>query len=80
MIYDRFGDTVTLVRAGTVEDVTALDKRKPDKQDRENVKNGGYVVVKQDDGQERLYHTAFLRADDGFKEIAGEIRRLGIMD
>lgn len=78
MIYGRFGDPVTILRAGTLEDVKTLDKRKPDKQDQENVANRGYVVIRQDDGKERLYHLAYLRADNGFAEIAEEMRKLGI--
>jgi hypothetical protein len=44
-IYGRFGDVVTIVRMGTLEDVKTLNGRKPDKQDREAVENGSYVVV-----------------------------------
>ena len=75
-IYGRFGDTVTLVRKGTLEDVQGLDRRKPDKKDREAVTAGSYVVVRQDDGKERLYHQAFLRADDGAQEISKAIEAL----
>ena len=73
MIYGRFGDPVDIVRRGTLEDVKTLDKRRPDKHDRENVERGGYVVVRQDDGAEVLYHLAFLRADDGIAEIDAAI-------
>jgi hypothetical protein len=76
MIYGRFGDVVTIVRVGTLEDVSKLDGRKPDKQDRENVKNGGYVVVRFDDGSEQLCHQAFLRADEGQREISRAIESL----
>jgi hypothetical protein len=69
VIYGRFGDEVTVVRRGTLADVKALDNRKPDKRDRDIVELGGYVVVRQDDGVERLYHLAFLRADGGIAEI-----------
>jgi hypothetical protein len=69
MIYGRFGDAVTIVRMGTLDDVKTIDGRKPDKQDREAVEIGSYVVVRQDNGKERLYHLAFLRADGGSKEI-----------
>lgn len=77
MIYGRFGDAVTIVRVGTLEDVTKLDGRKPDKHDRENVKNGGYVVVRFADGTEQLYHQAFLRADEGQQEISRAIEAIG---
>lgn len=81
-IYGRFGDKIEIVRLGTLDDVRDLDRarggkpRKIDKADREAVKNGSYVVVRQDDGSERLYHQAFLRADDGSREITAAIRAL----
>lgn len=78
MIYGRFGNPITILRAGTLEDVKQLDKRKPDKHDRANVKHGGYVVVRDERGKERLYHLAFMRADDGFAEIAKAMREVGI--
>lgn len=80
MIYGRFGDPVQILRAGTLEDVKTLDKRVPDKADHENIKNKGYVVVRDETNKERLYHLAYLRADDGFKEVADEMRRLGILE
>lgn len=75
MIYGRFGQPVTIVRIGTLQDVIDLDNRKPDQQDKEAVELGSYVVVK--DGEKlRLYHQAFLRADGGAKEIAKTIAGL----
>src|SRR5271165_1030473 len=44
-IYGRTGQVVTILRVGTLEDVKKLDGRRPDKQDKHNVKYGGYVVV-----------------------------------
>lgn len=74
-IYGRFGDTVTIVRMGTLDDVKSLDRRKPDQQDRDAVKAGSYVVTKhEDDGAERLHHLAFLRADGGLPEIMNAVR------
>ncbi len=73
-IYGRFGDKVKIVRIGTLEDVKKLDGRKPDKQDREAVKTGSYVVVEQDDGRKRLYHLAYIRADNGAREVSDVIR------
>lgn len=73
-IYGRTGDKVRIVRLGTLADVKKLDRRKPDANDREAVKNDSYVVVQQEDGSERLYHQAFLRADDGSREITAAIR------
>lgn len=75
-IYGRFGDEVTIVRVGTLEDVKALDQRKPDQQDRDAVKNGSYVVTKHEGGEERLHHLAFLRADDGIREIMDAVRAI----
>lgn len=75
-IYGRCGQVVTIKRMGKLEDVRALDGRKPDKQDRQAVDDGCYVVV-DDEGKERLYHQAFLRADDGAREIGAAIEALG---
>lgn len=76
-IYGRVGQVVTIVRRGTLEDVRALDGRKPDKIDREAVDNGSYVVVRDGD-KDRLYHQAFLRADDGGREIERAINALTV--
>ena len=76
MIYGRFGDPVTIKRVATLEDVKLLDGRKPDKQDRDAIEKGSYVVVAEDDGAERLYHLAYLRADDGSREITAAIEAL----
>jgi len=59
----------TVLRYGTLADVKTLDNRKPDQIDKDAVDNGSYVVIRQDDGQERLYHLAYLRADNGLAEI-----------
>jgi len=69
VIYGRCGQPITVLRRGTLADVKNLDGRKPDKQDREAVRNGSYVVVL-DDGKERLYHQCYMRADGGSREIA----------
>ena len=68
-IYGRFGDEVTIVRRGELADVEALDHRKPDDQDRRLAEAGSYVVVRRSDGEEILYHIAYLRADGGAAEI-----------
>jgi hypothetical protein len=73
MVYGRVGQRVTIQRLGTLADVRQLDKRKPDKQDRDAVKLNAYVVVSEDDGTLRLYHVAFLRADNGAREIGAII-------
>lgn len=75
MIYGRTGNEVKILRRGTLDDVTKLDGRKPDKQDREAIKLDAYFVV-ECFGQERLYHLAFIRADGGAKEIDDEIERV----
>lgn len=81
-IYGRFGGEVRVLRMGTLEDVTALDKRKPDKVDREAVRNGSYVVVEFTDDKPRerkqqLYHLAYLRADGALPEIMAAVRAAG---
>jgi hypothetical protein len=73
MIYGRFGGTVTIIRTAVLADVQKLDGRKPDKQDREALENGSYVVVRDEDGKERLYHQAYLHADGGCREISEAI-------
>lgn len=59
-----------LVRYATLEDVRELEGRPPDSQDLAAVEAGGYVVVRDAGGTERLYHQAYLRADGGAREIA----------
>lgn len=76
-IYGRVGQRVTIKRMGTLEDVRQLDQRRPDKIDREAIRNGSYVVVL-DGSLERLYHLAFLRADGGSLEITKAIEALGV--
>lgn len=80
MIYGRFGDPVRILRTAVLEDVKRLEGRRPDRQDREAIKNGSYVVVagadvpgQRGDPAERLYHQAFLRADRGAVEIGEAI-------
>ena len=73
MIYSRFGEECKITRVAKLADVSKLDNRKPDKQDRDALKNGSYVVVQFSDGKERLYHQAFLRADRGSLEITEAI-------
>lgn len=80
MIYGRFGDEVQILREGTIEDVKTLDKRKPDKQDRDCLESCSYVVVLDSWGFERLYHLGFLRADGGFTEVVEAMRKVGIQN
>lgn len=75
MIYGRFGDTVTIVRVATLEDVK-VHHGEPDKIDRDALEDGSYVIVKQDDGKERLYHLTYLRATRGYAEIADTISEI----
>jgi hypothetical protein len=74
MIYGRAGQRVVIQRLGTLADVKKLDKRKPDAQDREALKLNAYVVTSDaDDGELRLHHIAFLRADNGSLEISAVV-------
>jgi hypothetical protein len=74
MIYGRFGEQVTIVRRAVLRDVVDLDKRKPDAGDKRALKAGQYVVTKSsDDGEERLAHVSFMRADRGILEIVEAI-------
>lgn len=76
MIYGRFGDEVKLLRMGTLADVKILDGRTPDKIDKAAIESKSYVVVVQNNGEERLYHLAFLRASNGSPEISAAIEKL----
>ena len=82
MVYGRFGGEIEIVREGTLADVRKLDGRKPDKQDRDAIELGSYVIWRHagdgPGGQEHLAHVAYLRADDGFKEIVDAMRAAGI--
>jgi hypothetical protein len=80
MIYGRFGDAVTVLRWGTLEDVRKLDGREPDQTDRAVIKGESYVVVQQSDGKERLYHLAFLSADGAWPEIEKALDALSERD
>lgn len=75
-VYGRTGDVVIIKRLASLEDIEKLEGRAPDAQDLEAMENGSYVVVTQDDGAERLYHQAFLRATNGSVEIGEVVDRL----
>lgn len=75
-VYGRVGQRVVIQRLATLADVQKLDNRKPDKRDRERIKQHCLVVVtdtmlQAETGGDalRLYDIAFLRADDGAREI-----------
>lgn len=73
MIYGRWHstqdpDAVTILRIATIGDVKKLERPRPNKTAKEAIERGSYVVVLED-GKERLYHQALLRADDGAREI-----------
>jgi hypothetical protein len=76
VIYGPTGDVVTIARRAVLADVQLLAGRKPDKQDRECLANDSYIVVRQDDGKERLFLLAYLRADGGSLEITAAIDAL----
>jgi hypothetical protein len=77
MIYGRAGTQVVIQRIAVLADVKALDLRKPDKQDRDAIANGSYVVVTDIANDKlRLYHLAFLRADNGSAEITAVLEAM----
>lgn len=78
MIYGRSGLEVKIVRIATLDDIKTLEKRNPDTQDFEALKSGSYMIVSFEDGSERVYHQAFLRADGGSKEISDKINSINI--
>ena len=73
MIYGQFGNPVVIQRIAKLEDIKALDGRKPDKQDRLALENDSYVVVSDEKGKLRLYHQGNLRADAGSVEISAVV-------
>ena len=75
-IYGRWGNVVTVERYAVLADVKRLDGRKPDKQDLAALEAGSYVVVRDEGGKERLYHQAYLRADDGAREIGAILAKV----
>lgn len=72
MIYARFGEPITVVRYATKADVLALDPPF-DAEAQKNLKHKSWVVIRFEDGSERISHLAYLRADDGLKEILAVI-------
>lgn len=76
MIYGRFGNKLAIKRLAVLADVERLDDRKPDQVDRHAIENGSYLVCIDEDGRERLYHQAFMRADGGAAEIARAVEAL----
>jgi len=77
MIFGRCGQPVTILRLAQLGDIVRLEGRRPDKQDREALKAGSYVVV-DDAGKDRLYHHAYLRADRGSVEIGEALRNVDL--
>jgi hypothetical protein len=78
-IYGRTGDPVTIKRVGVLADVQKLDNREPDIRDIGCLEHGSYVVV-DSHGKYRLYHQAFLRADNGSREITDAIEKVTFHD
>jgi len=74
---EEFPNVLTVERVATLDDVKKLEGRRPDATDRKAVQLGSYVVMKAQDGsragKEELYHIAYLKADDGWKEISAAI-------
>jgi hypothetical protein len=78
-IYGRFGDPVTLLRFGTLADVTVMEKHQPDYRDRWHIAHGSYLVVlHEDDGSKALTHECYLRADGGAPEIGAAMARFQV--
>lgn len=84
-IYGAFHSTdhpeiLTMVRAGTLDDVKKLEGRRPDAADRVNVRAGSYVVVRDQSGAERLYHVGRLKADGGQREVSKALEAIGVAE
>lgn len=71
-IYARFGEVVTVLRYATPVDVKRLDPPY-DKEAKKNLANQSWVVVRFEDGVERISHLAYLRADGALKEIMNAV-------
>ena len=77
-LFTRFGDRIELVRAASLADVKAYEKRKADKIDRERTRDGWRAIAKYcdiisgvgKDEKEILVDAGYLRADDGWREIS----------
>lgn len=77
MIYGRFGNPVTIVRRAVLADVKKYENRRPDKADKIGLANGAYWIARDNDtNREKLYSLAYLRADDGSREITAAIEAL----
>jgi hypothetical protein len=72
MIYARFGDPVKVLRYATKEDVLKLDPPY-DKEAKQNLANKSWVVIEFEDGRQMISHQAYLRADNGSKEIGAAL-------
>lgn len=68
MIYARFGDPVAVLRYATKADVLKLDPPF-DAEAKKNLQNKSWVVIRFEDGMERISHLAYLRADGALPEI-----------
>jgi hypothetical protein len=69
VIHSRFGGVVTLVRFATIGDVKTFERRKADKEDKLRTEGGWRFIARYEDGTEFLADVAYLRADEGLREI-----------
>lgn len=72
-IYARFGDTATVLRYASKQDVLEMDPPF-DAEAKKNLENKSWVVIRLEDGGEMISHLAYLRADGGLKEIMDAVR------
>ncbi|REK40902.1 MAG: hypothetical protein DWQ20_00810 [Actinobacteria bacterium] len=69
-IYGRFGSEVRVLGYATGRDIVQLEGRKLDQQDRNALAIGSYVLCQRvEDGARVVQHQAYMRADDGAREI-----------
>ena len=61
-IYARFGEPVTVLRYATKADVLKMDPPF-DAEAKKSLANQSWVVIRHEDGVERISHLAYLRAD-----------------
>jgi hypothetical protein len=74
-IESRFGEPVTVLRYATKADVLKLNPPF-DAEAKKSLANKSWVVIRFEDGREKISHLAYLRADDGLVEIMNAVRAI----
>jgi hypothetical protein len=76
MICSRMGLPVTVLRVASVKDFREIERREPDPHEREAIDHASLLVIRfSNDGKERTYHRADLKADGGSIEVNAALGR-----